>query len=1191
MPRIDYSYRMSVRLIAGPAGSGKTHTCIKQIAEELLPSPAEGPRLVLLVPEQAALQMERALLTTGGCPALGRCEVLSFRRLARRILQETGAPGLTPLSPLGRQMVLRLLIDRNAKRLREFQSVADRPGFVAGLASTLTELLQESVTIDELIAASDAADSSNDPTAPRLHDLAMLYREYLKYLSDERVDPESVLDLARARIDALDWIAGSRVWIDGFAGFTRQQSRMIVALAQRATAVNIALLLDPRDRRAVSADQPPDDWSLFARTDRTWFGLSHQLREAGVAIDPPLRLETTPRFAAPSLAILEHRLFNQDRYAGASKTPPPTDSAVRLVSATNRRVEVDAAINAMVDLAHEPIRPMRWRDMAIIVRNLEPYHDLISAALNERGIPFFIDHRRSTTHHPLVEVIRAALAMHGDPGQFGDAAILLLKSGFSGIALHDADALENYILAQGLHDAALWGKPWTHPIRHESDTNRPRPQAEIDALAAINGSRNRLVSMLKPWLDLESTAGVGSQPTSTWIKSLYQLLAALDVQSQLANMCRAADARGDLDAIEVHEQVWLDLMALFDDLVTALGDERLSPRRLREVLESALSEFTLGLVPPTIDQVLVGSIERSRHPMVRAVFVLGFGDGQFPASTSESDVLGDDERAILAKSGVELTQSRARRMLDERMLAYIALTRASERLWISHPAADENGRPLEPSPYWETVRSILPHVVVEEVNGAGLDGIGSAAQLAGRMAGALRAMAEERMAPDAAGAWASAYECARKRAQLAGPISAALRSLAPPQPIKLDDTVIPALWADPHESSVSRLEDFARCPFKHYVAHGLQLKPRAIAELSPLQMGTLYHAVMEQFVNELIDSKLALRNLKLKDIDDRITRLTKKSIETLGKQVRIDKDETGRLNRNGNFELGASIRGERAHLDQTELTPAFTEHVFGLGPRPDLPALELKLSENRVVTLRGKIDRIDIVKAGNKAIAVVFDYKRKLEERLRLDEAFHGLRLQLLSYLLVLRENDIRHNGARIVPGGAFYLPMLGKYNPVDHPDDAKEDSFRAFASYRPRGILDFDCIDHLDPNLSDKGGASEVFQVYFKKSEDDDKTAEIGYLDRSDAVPSGMMTALLDRTRQILTELAERWLSGDIRALPYRRGLEVACSQCEYQAICRVETVTRQTRPLEVLSRKEVIRHLGGDVGDRPAAGDKTND
>lgn len=1175
---------MSVRLIAGPAGSGKTYACITQIAEELLPSPAEGPRLILLVPEQAALQMERALLTTGGCSVLGRCEVLSFRRLARRILQETGAPGLTPLSPLGRQMALRLLIDRNSKRLREFQSVADRPGFVAGLASTITELLQESVSIDELHAAAVAAESSNDPTAPRLHDLALLYRAYLIFLGDQRVDPESVLDLARARLDSLDWVAGSRIWIDGFAGFTRQQSRMIVALAQRATAVNIALLLDPRDC-ATRGDEPPDEWSLFARTERTWHHLARQLRETGVAIDPPMRLEKTPRYAAASLATLERRLFSHDRMAASAPPAPPNDSAVRLIVAANRRVEVDAALNAMVDLAHDAKRPMRWRDMAIIVRNLAPYHDLISAALTERGIPYFIDHRRETRHHPLVEVVRAALAMQGDSNRFGDAAILLLKTGFTGISMHDADALENYILAQGLYDALHWTTPWTHPINPESDPERERPQAEIDLLDAINAARAHLVRVLKPWRDLEADGPPRTQPARAWIDRLYKLLTTLDAGSRLKDLCRAADQRRDLDAIEVHEQVWRDLMALFDDLVSALGDEPLSPRRLREVLESALGEFTLGLVPPTIDQVLVSSIERSRHPMVRAVFVLGFGDGQFPSSTSESAVLGDEERAILAKTGVELTQSRARRMLDERMLAYIALTRASERLWISHPAADETGRALEPSPYWDSVRAILPHVQIEPLDGRGINAIGSVSQLAGGMAGALRAVAEERTSSNEAAPWTQLYEWARDVPVLSTRVSATLRSLAPPQAAELEPKAIAALWEPPFESSVSRLEDFARCPFKHHISHGLRLKPRAVADLSPLQMGTLYHAVLEQFVKSHSKRKNGLRELKSAEIDKLVKELTESAIAELGKQVRIDQNEVGLLNRRGRFELGAYIRGERAHLDKTALSPQFTEHVFGIGKTPHLPALALPLSDNRVVKFRGKIDRIDVTMADDDAIGVVFDYKRKTQDFLRLDEAFHGLRLQLLSYLLVLRENNIQFKGARVLPGGAFYLPLLGSYTRVDHPADATKDDAEKYATYQPRGVLDFGRIDQLDPGLKGRTGASAVFQVHRKKPDKDDGN-ELGYIDRSDALPPGMLSILLDRTRDTLKDLAERWLSGDIRVLPFRRGHEVACSQCEYQAICRIETATRQTRSLEVLSRSQVIDQMRNQTVNDPRRG-----
>ncbi|HVP11260.1 MAG TPA: ATP-dependent nuclease subunit B, partial [Phycisphaerae bacterium] len=192
---------MAVRLIAGRAGSGKTHWCQGQICEALASSLVEGPRLIMLVPEQAALQMERGLLAMSPARTLGRCEVLSFRRLAHRILNESAGPTPAILSPTGRQMALRHLIARHRKSLREFAGVADRGGTVAAVARTITELLQECASPDRLEAEGKAALAEQDPSGPRLHDIALLYRAYLDYLGSQRVDPEGVLDLARSRLE------------------------------------------------------------------------------------------------------------------------------------------------------------------------------------------------------------------------------------------------------------------------------------------------------------------------------------------------------------------------------------------------------------------------------------------------------------------------------------------------------------------------------------------------------------------------------------------------------------------------------------------------------------------------------------------------------------------------------------------------------------------------------------------------------------------------------------------------------------------------------------------------------------------------------------------------------------------------------------------------------------------------------
>jgi ATP-dependent helicase/nuclease subunit B len=448
---------MAVRLIAGRAGCGKTHHCLTQIASMLEARLIDGPRLILLVPEQAGLQMERSLLTRTRARLLGRCEVLSFRRLAHRLLSDSAAPSPVVMTPIGRQMALRYLIGRHHRELTEFARVANRPGFVASISATLTELLQESASVEQLESAATDAQRAQHPSALRLHDVALLYRVYLEYLGSQRVDPEGVLDLARARLSECELLSGAHVWIDGFAGLTQQQQRMIVALARHTAEVQIALLMD--DRRT---DGPPDELSLFARTEQTWAVLSRALREAGVAIEPPLLLscDPAPRFARSELVLLERNLF-RDESAASPRDPssPAGCGPVRYVVAPDRRAECAAAARAILDLVQAEQSPMRFRDIAVIVRDLEPYHDLLSAELAAHGIPFFIDRRRPTYHHPLVQWIRAALALLIDR-RVDQTVCQLLKTGLVSVDPEEADTLENYLLAHGIEDAAAWDEPW-----------------------------------------------------------------------------------------------------------------------------------------------------------------------------------------------------------------------------------------------------------------------------------------------------------------------------------------------------------------------------------------------------------------------------------------------------------------------------------------------------------------------------------------------------------------------------------------------------------------------------------------------------------------------------------------------------------------------------------------------------------
>ncbi|MBK8270257.1 MAG: hypothetical protein IPK83_18970 [Planctomycetes bacterium] len=392
---------MSVRLITGRAGSGKTHWCQSRVCAELARNLIDGPRLIMLVPEQAALQMERGLLgmlDSFSVKALGRCEVLSFRRLANRILKDAAGPSPIPLTALGRQMALRLLISRHRKSLREFAKVAERGSFVREISRGIGELLQESVSPEQLDATVLVAEESADPTAARLHDAALLYRAYLEYLGDNRVDPEGVLDLARARLASAEWLRNAHIFVDGFAGLTRQQVRMLVELSSVASQLNIALIGDAENATNSSDGRTASMLSLFARTQQTWQALRRGFLDQGVTIEEPLHLDPSPppRFSTtPQLAVLERNLFVtppivhvDDRFATDEASPVGKLAGLRIVRAVDRRGEVEAAVRCIVDFVQREANPLRYRDMAIIVRDLAPYHDILSASLHEHGIPF-----------------------------------------------------------------------------------------------------------------------------------------------------------------------------------------------------------------------------------------------------------------------------------------------------------------------------------------------------------------------------------------------------------------------------------------------------------------------------------------------------------------------------------------------------------------------------------------------------------------------------------------------------------------------------------------------------------------------------------------------------------------------------------------------------------------------------------
>lgn len=1167
---------MSVRLIAGRAGSGKTRFCLNEIRQELARDRAEGPRLIFLVPEQAALQSERLLLALSEGTTLGRCEVLSFRRLAQRILSESTGGMPTPLTPIGRQMAVRFLLGRNRQQFKEFGRLADRGGFVAELAGALSELFRESVSVERLEACAKAAESEDAPTFPRLHDLAILYREYCDYLGDDRVDPDGVLALARARMAQAEWLRGARMWVDGFASFTREQLTTLVELSRLTTSLDVAILLDPArirdDDSAADANDDPDAADLFAKTRVTMAGLFRSFAEAGVSLEPVKRLTDSPtRFdAAPALARLESDVFTQPGATGDEPDTPPTVEAIgeaQLVVANDLRDEARAAARAILDLTRRETHPMRYRDIAILVRSLEPHHDLLSAELRRHGIPFFIDRRRPTHHHPLVRLVRGLVGLIGGLS-FESSMTQILKSGLAGIAPDDADAIDNYVLANGLNTPVQWDSPWT---RKPPGFEDKRSNAAKESVSHVEQARISLRTRFGEFWPGASTPMI----CRDWITRLAATLDRFGVRATLDAWCTDAESRGDLDEASEHVQVWSGIVDLMEELVAALGDVELRDRQLRETLESGLSEMTLGLVPPTIDQVIVSSVDRGRQPPgLRAAFVLGLADGLWPGRIVDEGLLGDEERAFLEDKGAALGRSRLERLREERLLLYVGVTRASEVLWVSRPLRSADGKEMQPSLYWANLRAALGDATIRRTPGDAAEGISTTGDLAIAIAAALgKAVRPQPGDNDSTvdSSTLSIYNWAAGQADspVASSVRNALTGLLPARPASLSTDATNALWTPPHETSVTRLESFARCAFQHYARYGLRLLPRDVHELSDVRWGQFYHAVLEQFVNELIETGESLAEMPEATIADRVVHLCTNVLPAFADDLNLDEAQRRNLSWRSRRELPAFLLGHAKTVGQTRLRPIGTEKNYGA--KGEWPALDLTTKTGEKVSIRGKIDRIDLLADASARLAVVFDYKRKLNRLPALDEVYHGLALQLLAYLLVIRDHADKLNLGKVETAGALLLPINWKREKLDHPEAADDDSFAPFRKLRPRGLIDFDALSTIDPAHQSK--ASSVFSAY--KSAD----GSPGYYDSTDVLRKGELDTVLAFVRGKMTQLCEAWLAGDISVRPARLGRSLPCDYCNYRAVCRFEYVQGQVRDCAKFSKTEAVTRMTTDV------------
>ncbi|MBC8108513.1 MAG: PD-(D/E)XK nuclease family protein [Anaerolineae bacterium] len=1082
-------------------------------------------------------------------------------------------------------MVLGRLLRKHRDELKFFRSVAHQTGLAAELDSTFAEFERSGRTVLDLKELQESLDGPDTSLRLKVHDLHLLYTKYTAYLGQERLDPHLRLQQVLKCIGRANSLRGATVYVDSFYEFTDYERKFLAALAKSAASVDITLTLDPNSSVLTDPHLNCDALGMFHLTEESYRRLWLAMNEVGAEIEPTVTLRTVKRFASKPIAHLEACLF--------SHHPKPSEACegIELIETPNRRSEVDAAARQIQQLV---AGNMRLRDIAVLVRDMDAYHELIDASFREHGLPWFVDRRRSAAHHPLIQFTRVLpiIAMRDFDH---DAMMTLLKCGLVPLTSFDdasstldlADALENYVLTHRIRGAAwIDEKPWSFRDRTLSrsteDESAARPVADAATLHAhrtaahMDVLRRQLIAPIQSFIELMRGAANSPVALKQIVIALIKTFDACRVEEALSRWIRTADAGDKLgDQFEhqaEHAQVWNNLIDLLDQMAELMGDELVTAADFTEILDSGLESFDLALTPPMVDQVLVGSVDRTRTPpALKAVIVMGLNEGGFPWCSKENSIFGDAERRKLSERHLPIDPDTQRRLLDERFLAYIAFTRSTERLCLTRPLADDAGRPLAPSSFWNLLREIFPTLVPRQVSRdaeRAIDCIGTPRQLAASL------LRWARSDSDTSDAWAALYQKFATHPLEADSIdvmrSRAWRALSYRNDAALTPDIAIKLAATPLRASVSRMESFANCPFKHFVRYGLKLEQRDEQDVTDLDLGNAYHHILENLVREMVKQRTDFVTAPQEFTDDKIKSLAQQIGQSLRNEVLLSNARNQYLLEHVERTLGQVINSQREAAKRGKFKPWKTELGFGIQSdgADSVPAYPLTTPSGKKVELYGKIDRVDLIE--EQAAFAVIDYKLS-GSRLMLESVYHGLSLQLLTYLLVLQKSAKHLGKPSLTPAAAFYVKLLRTLEVVDHPDEAESPEEPAFhLKEKPRGVFDQNYLSALDGELT--AGNSEVVQVFLKK--------DGGVGKKSDAVEPETFAGLLRLVELRLGEIADQIINGDIRVAPYRVGTATPCPRCDYRSICRFDPARQPYRKLEPINRDEVIEkanELGG--------------
>lgn len=1086
---------MSLRIIYGRAGTGKSEYCYREIAEKI----KADNQILIITPEQFSFTAEKKLMEAIDANAVFNAEVVTLSRMAYRVINEIGGRTETNLSKCGKAMLIYSILNNNKKELK---LIGKNDENVDMLDTAITEFKKHGISIEQLKQEIDKQEDIY--LKNKLTDLSLVYEGFENQLSGKYIDETDLLTILAENIENTDMFNNQYIYIDEFAGFTKQEYQIIEKLILVANQVTVTICIDE-----LNIPKNPNT-DIFYSNENTVNKLFEIAQNCGTKVEE-IKLENKYRFKSNELKHLEENLYENrpHKYTNSVEN-------IKLFLAKNQYSEIEEVAKNILKLVRD--NGYRYKDISIITKNISNYSSLARAIFDKYDIPIFIDENRDLNQNIIIQYILSVLEIFTKNWSY-ESVFNYIKTGFSNIEEDEIFKLEKYCLKWGIKQNK-WKKEFTYGKYEEKD------KTEIERLERIRKDIVNPLMKLKSDIDNDKTAeGIS--------KSIYKFLVEENIAEKINKKIEELEKVGQVDLVKEYQSSLQTILDILDEIVLVFSDDKMTIDKYAQILKVGFKNSNLTKIPGTQDQVIMGDVDRSRSHKVKAIFIIGLNDGEFPSVHKDEGFLNDLDRETLKQDGIELAKGTIENLYEDNFNIYKAFSTAEEKLYLLYSSSDVQGKALRPSMLINKIKKIYPMLQEES------DVIETKAEVLNKKTTydeLIIQLSKLKEQDEIDKVWYYVYDYYKKDTEWNTKLEQNLKGLNYTNiPEKIEQTNIDKLYGNTLVTSISKLERYRSCPFSYYLQYGLKIKPEEELKIQTLNTGTFIHEIIDEFFEAVREAGIKLAEIT----DEQLAEIINKIIDEKLKQSQNYIFTSTAKYRALVVRLKKIIQKALKYIIGTLVQSRFevlgTEVEFG--EKGKYKPIRLTLEDGKRIEIIGKIDRIDTAQSEDGRYLRIIDYKSSAKN-IDLNEVYAGLQIQLLTYLdAACKEEDL-------MPAGVLYFSMLEQMIKADKRMEQEEIEEKIRANFKMKGLIlaDVNVVKLHDKKL--EKGSSALVPAYIDKE---------GNL--SEKKTSGVTAEQFEELQKymyiVIKQISREILGGNIDLKPYYKDKKTPCKYCDYKSVC----------------------------------------